>query len=328
MGLARKLSKRIGARVTDKFLAVRNDETVGNIKNILINRSKAFETIDYIYVVDASNVLQGVVSLKELLQTSNETVVESIMKTNVISIDPHAHQERIIYLVLEDGFKAIPVVDGHKHLLGVVPYHAILDIFHHEFREDILKSAGIHHEIKEIEKLSTPTLKLVKVRLPALIIGLVGCLIAAYIVSGYEEILSSYLVLAAFIPLVIYLSDAVGTQSQTLIVRMIATDPKFSTRRYLTREIKIGAILGTIFAVLLFAAAMLGWGIMYFAAVIGTSMFIGMLFQAFIATYLSIVLTKFHVDPAVTSGPITTIISDITTLVVYFSIASVLLRFV
>lgn len=209
----------------------------------------------------------------------------------------------------------------------MVPYNAIIDVFHQEFREDILKSAGIHHKIEEIEELTTPASRLVRARLPSLIIGLVGGLIAAYIVNGYEQILSSYLILAAFIPVLVYLSDAVGTQSQTLIVRMIAIDPKFSSRSYLAREIKIGATLGAIFAILLFITALVGWGPLYFGLVIGTSIFFSMLFQTFIATYLSILLSKFRVDPAVTSGPITTIISDITTLVMYFSIASALLKF-
>ena len=317
----------ISARITERFLSVHKEETIGNVKKILVTRSKEFETLDYIYVVDTNNVLQGVASLKEVLQASDETKIQSIMKKDVVSVEPHIDQERIIYIVLEKGLKAVPVVDKENHLLGVVPYNAIIDIFHQEFREDILKSAGIHHKIEEIEELTTPASRLVRARLPSLIIGLAGGLIAAYIVNGYEQVLSSYLILAAFIPVIIYLSDAVGTQSQTLIVRMIAINPKFSSRNYLAREIKIGATLGAIFAILLFITASVGWGPLYFGLVIGTSIFFSMLFQTFVATYLSILLSKFRVDPAVTSGPITTIISDITTLVMYFSIASALLKF-
>jgi magnesium transporter len=316
----------VGGRITTRFLSVQEGENVGSIKSILLSKSKEYDIIDYVYVVDKDNVLQGVVSLKEVMQVSDESKVNSIMKRNVVSVDQHADQERIVYLVLKNALKAIPVVDKQNRILGVVPYDTILTIFHHEFREDIMKSAGIHHTIKEIEDLATPTSKLVRARLPSLILGLIGGLISAYIVSGFEQTLSSYLALAAFIPVLVYLSDAVGTQSQTLTVRMIAIDPKFSVRRYLTREIKIGGTLGIIFAILLFMAALLGWGPLYFGLIIGTSMFVSIIFQAFFAAYLSILLAKFNVDPAVTSGPITTIISDITTLVAYFSLASMLLR--
>jgi magnesium transporter len=230
-------------------------------------------------------------------------------------------------LVLKNRLKSIPVVDSQNHLTGVVPYDAILDIFHHEFREDILRSGGIHHHIKEIEDIATPVSKLVRARLPSLALGLIGGLFTAFIVSGFESILSSYFVLASFIPVMIYLSDAVGTQSQTLIVRMIALEPEFSIRRYLAREIRVGGTLGAIFALLLFVAASLGWGPLHAGAIIGLSMLVSMIFQSFISTYLAISLVKLKVDPAVASGPLTTIISDITTLTLYFSIASLLLGF-
>ena len=106
---------------------------------------------------------------------------------------------------------------------------------------------------------------------------------------------------------------------------MIALEPEFSVKRYLTREVKVGGILGVIFASLLFAAASIGWGLSQAGAVIGLSMLISILFQAVISTYLSISLAKFNVDPAVTSGPLTTIISDISTLTLYFGLASFLL---
>jgi len=232
----------------------------------------------------------------------------------------------VIQLALKNDLKAVPVVDKENRLLGVIPHDVILDIFHHEFREDILSSGGIRHKVKGIEEITTPVSRLIKARLPSLILGLLGGLVAAYIVSGFEEVLKSYLVLAAFLPVMIYLSDAIGTQSQTLVVRMISMEPKFSLKRYLTREIKIGASLGAIFAILLFIATILGWGPISLGMIIGISMFVSMLTQAFIATYLSIILTKFHVDPAAASGPIATIISDITTVIVYFSMATILLE--
>jgi magnesium transporter len=229
-------------------------------------------------------------------------------------------------LVLDHELKAIPVVNNENYLVGVVPYRAIINIFHNEFREDILKTGGIHHHIKEIEDVTTPAKRLIKARLPSLIIGLVGGLLAAYVVRGFEDILSSYLTLAAFIPVIVYLSDAVGTQSQTLIVRMIALEPNFSFRNYMSREIKIGSILGITLGVIIFIVVFIGWLSITIGVIIGISIFFSMLFQAFVSTSLSILLTKFRIDPAISSGPITTIMSDITTLVIYFSIATLFLR--
>ncbi|MGQ0795927.1 MAG: magnesium transporter [Nitrosopumilaceae archaeon] len=315
-----------GLKSSRKFLAVTRDETVSNVKNLIMDKIKDLDIIDDVYVVDKNNTLEGAVSLRNLLQNPNEVKLGEIMKTKVASVKYHSHQERVIHLALKNELKAVPVVDKENHLLGVIPHDVILDIFHHEFREDILSLGGIHHKVKEIEEITTPVSRLIKARLPSLIIGLLGGLVAAYIVGGFEEVLRSYLILAAFMPVMIYLSDAVGTQSQTLIVRMISREPKFSLKHYMARELKIGASLGSIFAILLFTATFLGWGPASLGAIIGISIFVSMLTQTFIATYLSMILTKVHIDPAVTSGPIATIISDITTVITYFSIAALLLE--
>lgn len=327
MGSTTELREIAGARITTKFVSVSGDELVGGVKKMITSRAKELEVLDYVYILGEQDKLLGVVSFKEILQSPDESKMINIMKTHPVSVDFHTDQERLIYLVLRHDLKAVPVVDAQNHLKGVVPYHTILKVFHHEFREDILRSGGIQHHIKEIEEITTPASKLVRARLPSLGLGLLGGLLAAYMVTGFEQVLGSYIALAAFIPVMVYLSDAVGTQSQTLIVRMIALEPDFSIKKYMTRELKIGGILGIIFGILLFAAGTLGWGGMHIGFVIGSSMFLSIIFQAFMATYLSAVLARRNIDPALASGPLTTIISDVTSLALYFTIASALLRF-
>lgn len=316
----------IDSRITRNFLSFYKTDTVDKVKSLLQTRAKEFESIGYVYIVDKEGVLVGVVSLKQILQLPDHITLEAIMDTDVVSIPFHTHQERAIYLALEHGLKAIPVVDDNCKLIGIVTHKTILSIFHHEFRKDILTSGGVHH-VKEIESIETPVSKLVRARLPSLLLGLVGGLIAATIVTSFEGLLISYIVLASFIPAIVYLTDAVGTQSQTLIVRLIAIEPKFSMHRYLIRELKIGLILGASFAALLFVTGVLGWGQSTLALIIGASIFISMVFQTFFAAYFSIILQRLRVDPAIASGPIATIISDITTIAIYFGMAVTLLEF-
>ena len=312
--------------ITKKILTVSPENNVGYIKEILTSKAKQFETIGYVYVVDNAQKLIGVISLKEILQENNETLAEKLMIKNVISIRDDVHQEKVIDLALKHGFWSIPVVDKENHLLGVITHQTILSIFHHKVREDVLRSSGIHHKIKEIESLQTPASRLVKARLPSLFIGLLGGLVAAAIISNFESFLNEYIILASFIPVIVYLSDAIGTQSQTLVIRMIALEPNFSLRRYMLREIKIGSLLGFIFAMSLFVAVSFGWGHFDLGIVIGSSIFLSMIFQTFFSTYVSIIFDKFGIDPATATGPIATIISDITTVVVYFGIAIALLH--
>jgi magnesium transporter len=315
----------VDTKITKKFLAFQQHDTVDKIKEVLGTRARGFETIGYVYVVNESDVLLGVISLKQILEAASNTKLESIMNTNIISIKYHSHQERVIYLALKYGLKAIPVVDKEKRLIGVITHKTILSIFHHEFRKDLFMSSGIQHS-KEIESIETPLSKLVKVRLPSLFLGLIGGLIAASIVTNFEDMLSSYIILASFIPVIVYLTDAIGTQSQTLVVRLLALEPSFSIWKYMVREVKVGLVLGTIFATMLFVAEVLGWQQIKLGVVIGTAVFFSMVFQAFFATYFSIILAKLKKDPAIASGPIATIISDITTIVMYFGIAMVILE--
>lgn len=320
-------SRQAKDHITKQILIVNPENNVGYIKEILTTKAKQFETIGYVYVVDNDKKLVGVISLKEILQENNETLAEKLMIKNVTRIREDTHQEKAVDLALKYGFWSIPVVDKENRLLGVIPHKKILSIFHHEVREDVLRSGGVHHKIKEIESLQTPVSRLVKARLPSLFIGLLGGLIAAAIISNFESFLNEYIILASFIPVIVYLSDAIGTQSQTLVIRMIALEPNFSLSRYMFREIKIGSFLGLIFAVSLFVAVSFGWGHFDLGIVIGSSIFLSMIFQTFFSTYISIVFDKFGIDPATATGPIATIISDITTVVVYFGIAVSLLHF-
>jgi magnesium transporter len=326
MGTAVEFQEIAGARITNRYLVTSDDDSVGNAKAAITSKPSEFDVLDYVYVVDKENRLRGVASLKEILQAPEESRIAAIMHRDPVSLDFHADQERLIYAVLRNDLKAIPIVDSQSRLKGVVPYHTILKVFEHEFREDILRSGGIRHA-KEVEEITTPVSRLVRARLPSLILGLIGGLFAASMVSGFEEILSPYFALAAFIPVIVYLSDAVGTQSQTLVVRMIALEPAFPVRKYIARELKIGGILGAIFAILLFAAGSVGWGGFHIGVIVGASMFLSIVFQGFVATSLSTMLSRRRVDPAVASGPLTTVISDITSLALYFGIASMLLTY-
>lgn len=315
----------IDSKITRNFLSFHPNDTVGAVRDILKQRAKQFASIGYVYVTDDGGALLGIVSLKEILQAADESVLESMMNKNFISVKFHSHPERAVYLALKHGLKAVPVVDNERRLVGIVTHGTLLSIFHHELHEDIFRAGGVHH-VKEIESVETPVNRLVKARFPSLFLGLIGGLMAASIVTSFEGILNSYIILASFIPAIVYLTDAVGTQSQTLVVRLIAMDPKFSHKRYLLREIKIGFVLGGSFSALLFLAGILGWGSLDLAIIIGASIFISMFFQTFFATYISIILQKMRSDPATASGPIATIISDITTIVIYFTIATILLQ--
>ncbi len=166
---------------------------------------------------------------------------------------------------------------------------------------------------------------LVKLRLPWLIVGLVGGIVASFLVSRFEGILSENISLAFFLPLIVYLSDAVGTQTQTIFVRNLAKgNAKFLT--YLVKEFLIGIFLGLVFGVLMGILAKVWIGSTEIALSVGIALFVTVASAPIVALVVAEVIFKEHEDPAIGAGPFTTIIQDVISILVYFLVASLILQ--
>lgn len=318
-----------GAKMITNVPCANKNDKILDVEIKLLKTARNLETIDYVYVVNSKNELRGVVSVREILQVPNKLIkIEKIMKKKLIYAHSLTHQERIVYLALKHDIKAIPVVDKKKRFLGIVPYNTILNIFHDEVHDDIFRFVGIcSNAKKEINIIKARPSKLVKARLPCLFVGLIGGLAAASIVGVFEQTLSTYITLAMFMPVLVYMSDAIGTQSETLIVRSIALDPKLAVKSYFIKEIKVGLLIALVCSTFLALAAMLGWGTFLFGIVIGLSMFLSILVAVLVATLLPLLLRKLNFDPAIAAGPFATVITDIITIVIYFSVATLLLSY-
>ncbi|MDI6806942.1 MAG: magnesium transporter [Candidatus Aenigmarchaeota archaeon] len=318
-----------GGKMVTVIPRVQVGENIRDVGKMFLKKAKTFDVIDYVYVVDKNDVLQGVISIKEIIGASERNVkVEEVMKRDVIVVHPLTHQERVVYLALSHGIKAIPVVDKERHLLGVVPHDTILQIFNQEVHEDVFKFGGIFHRVgEEFTTIKSPASLMAKLRLPWLFVGVVGGIIAASIVTVFESVLSTFLTLAAFIPVLVYMSDAVGTQSETLIVRNIALDPKLSIKSYFLRELKVAIFLASICGLAIGAVALAGWRIPLLGIVVGLSMCLSILAAVFISTLLPLLFKKLNLDPAIVTGPFATMLSDIVTLAIYFSVAVLFLGY-
>lgn len=316
-----------GSNMISNIPRAKIGDSVSIIQRMLLKKSKEFNTLDYIYVVNEKNVLRGIVSVKELLQAPKSMKVEKIMKRKLVTVKPFAHQERVVYLAMKHKIKAVPVVDKKNRFLGVVSHDTILEIFHNETQEDILKLAGIRHTIKELEVNTASSSKMIKARLPWLVIGLLGGVVAANVVGLFEDTLNTYISLAMFIPVLVYMSDAVGTQTETIFIRSMALDPKLQMKKYFLRECKVGLFIALFCGIILSVITAYGWGLPLLGLIIGVSMFFGIFAAMLVATLLPWVLKELKADPAMGSGPFATIITDITTLFIYFTIASLLIKY-
>ncbi|MEM0360728.1 MAG: magnesium transporter, partial [Candidatus Diapherotrites archaeon] len=173
--------------------------------------------------------------------------------------------------------------------------------------------------------LRAPAFQLVKARIPWLLMGLVGGIIAAQITGFFEEPLKEFFVLAAFMPLIVYMADAIGTQTETLFVRSLVMQ-RFSLKEYFFREAKVGAMIACILGGLLFIISLLLYNLPKIALILAVSMFFTGFIAVFVPIFIVIVLQKTGKDPAMGSGPFATVVQDIISLAAYFSIAAIMLN--
>jgi len=310
--------KKINNFITTSIPKVNKNDFLSEVEHFLsLNK---FDTIDYIYVINEKDELIGVFSIKELFLNSKDKKVEDVMKTKIVKAELSSTPEQVAILALKNNLKAIPIVNENNKLLGIIPSDSILEILHLENVEDFLRSVGIHSPVRET--LEGNSLFLAKARLPWLIFGLIGGTIAALIVEYFEFSLKKHFILAAFIPLMVYIADAVGTQTETIFIRNLIFKEKINILSYFIKEFTTGILISTILALILFITAKLVFNADFLISLI---LMVSLILTIMIAMGVGIIvpwfLNKVKKDPAIGSGPFGTIIRDILTLTVYLLIS-------
>lgn len=302
-----------------------NTLSLQEIKNHITKDAAQYETIDYIYLVDTNGVLLGVFSIKELLASGEHSNTNSIAKhqDELITVSPYTDQEKVALKAMKYKLKAIPVVGTNGKLLGIITSDQIRAIINLEITEDMLKSAGVEHG--NMLTTNKNIIKSLSARLPWLIFGLFGGLLAVNVIEYFEVALEEEILLAAFIPLITYMADAVGTQTQIVFIRSIAIKESLNQVRYLLREMILAFLLSSTLAAIIFAVIHFIQGNDQVASVVGLALLITVNFASLIGVSLPMLFHKLKIDPATASGPFATIIRDLLSLIIYLTVASIIL---
>ena len=171
-----------------------------------------------------------------------------------------------------------------------------------------------------------PLFKAIKERLSWLIVGFIGAMLIAFYIGLFEETLQKYLIIAAFVPAIVYLSDALGTQIQTIFVRDLAVLGKaINFKKYFLKQIFISFFIASIIGILLFSSIYLFYGLFKISLIISLAAFVALIITSFTALIITLLIKKFNFDPALGSGPIATIISDMSSVIIYFLIVFLLI---
>lgn len=286
---------------------------------------KDVETLYLIYITTEDQQLEGVISLREIVQADPMQTIEQIMSREVLYAKVNDDQEKVAKLLSHYDFIALPIVDDHLHMMGIVTYDDVYDVIQAEFTEDFLKANAVNTQ-KTLSIKTAPIFELYRQRVFWLVFLVFGSLLSGIGIAHYEEIIAAHIVLVFFLPLLVGSGGNAGSQSSTLMVRAIATGDVHAKDwfKLLGRETLVALCLGATMSV---AVSLLGFfrGDEMVALVLAISMMGIVLMGCLIGMSLPFILHKLGLDPASASAPLVTSICDATGVMIYLFIASVLL---
>ncbi|RXP64648.1 magnesium transporter [Lutibacter sp. HS1-25] len=278
-----------------------------------------------IYVVDDNDILKGRLSLKDLLTTSTKTAIKDVFIKKVDSVNVNDDAEDVAKIMQKYDLEAIPVVDELGRLVGRITIDDIVDVIKEEAEKDYQMAAGISQDVEADDTIW----ELTKARLPWLILALFGGFVSVSILGGFSSAMINYPVLFFFTPLIAAMAGNVGVQSSAIIVQGLANDSlRGSYWKRLVKEVTQSLVNGFVLAALLMSAGMFFLGFeLKVGITVAVSLVSVIIIASIIGTFVPIFLDKRGIDPALATGPFITTSNDILGILIYFSIAKLILGF-
>tara|TARA_A100001015_G_scaffold273962_1_gene329902 strand:- start:1751 stop:3103 length:1353 start_codon:yes stop_codon:yes gene_type:complete len=315
----------VGRLMTPEYIRLRAEWTVEQALAHIRKFGRDSEIFNILYVTEDTGKLIDKVRMRRLIFSAPDKTIRELLNYNCISISAFEDREVAVDMIKKYDVNALPVLDSDGVLVGIVTVDDILDVAEEEATEDIQLGAAVAP--LESSYSSTNSIELFRKRIGWLLILILVNLISAAVISNYEEQLIEYITLALFMPLVIASGGNSGAQSATLMVRAIATGDLKSQdwSSAVLKEILVGICMGCAMGGLAFIVGWLYGGEGNIAQVIGLSMLSIVLVANIFGALLPFALDRVRIDPAVASSPLITSIMDVLGLIIYFSIALVLL---
>jgi magnesium transporter len=237
-----------------------SDTAASALSNLLGHR---FDALDAIYIVDDDGRLQGLIRLPDLLGAPAMKPLRDLMIDKPLAVHPQEDQERIALQAIHQGVAAVPVVDQSGHLLGVVPPESLIEVLEREHIDDMQRLAGISEETEKARaSLEASPLTRLWERIPWLLLGLIGSVLMTLVMAGFAGALERRVAVAFFVPALVYLADAIGTQTETIAVRFLSLQQGHggALLRLLVGEVFTGLLIGAALGAAAFPAVLLGFG--------------------------------------------------------------------
>lgn len=312
-----------GRIMSSDFLALDSSTTAGDAISAIQLAGEEVEVPFYLYVIDEEQRLKGVVSLKQVILVNPKLKLREIMNTEVYKVDVYTDQEEVASVVANYNLIAIPVVDDQDKLVGVVTVDDIIDIIHEEATEDIYKLAGMTQDYN----IDLGIFQRLRKRIPWLMTSLITTSLSGVVVALFKGTIEQFVTLAILMHIVPAIGGVLGNQTVAIMVREIvlgSLDWKRS-RKILFKEMVVGLGLGivigmvaTLFSALIFNNWIVG-------VVFGGAIVFNFFNAAFMGTVIPLILRQLKMDPALASGMIVTLMTDVFGLFFFLGMATLFL---
>ena len=316
-----------GSIMTVEFIDLREMMTVEDAILKIKRRGLDSETVNICYVVDNQRILKGTVALRYLLLREPGELIGDIMNTKVISINTQQDQEEAALTIQKYGFTAMPVVDNENRMVGIITVDDVVDILQEEATEDIEKMAAMLPSDKPYYKMTT--WETYKKRMPWLLFLMISATFTGAIITGYEDALASYVILTAYIPMLMDTGGNAGSQASVSVIRGLSLgEIEFKEIfKVIWKEIRVAVLCGlTLSGANFIKLLVVDKLALPVAFVICVTLIVVVIFAKFIGCVLPLVAEKIGFDPAVMASPLITTIVDAVSLTVYFTIAVAVLH--
>ena len=292
-------------------------QSAGDVRDALVGAT--YDCVDDIAVLDGP-ALVGIVPIERLLAADAAARIEEVMETDPPVVAPGADQEHVAWSMVHRDQSSVAVVHADGTFAGLIAPHRMIAVLLAEHDEDLARLGGYLAGTTRARRAAEEAVgRRLWHRLPWLLIGLLGAMVSTAIVGAFEEQLARNVLLALFIPAVVYMADAVGTQTETVLIRGLSVG--VSVRAVVRRELFTGAIVGLTIAAVFLPFALFGWGDERVAVAVSLALLASCSIATIVAMTLPWLFQRAGIDPAFGSGPLATVVQDLLSIAVYFAIA-------
>jgi len=313
-----KHHETVGGHLVASVLRVRPGERADRVLARLAAEKPS--SPELVLGTDEHGRLVGAAPLARVLALAPHEPIEQALERDFPRVRPNTDQERAASLALHHGADALPVVDAEGCVLGVMPAQALMQVLRREHVEDLHVLAGIQRETsKARHAIEDPPLRRVRHRLPWLLVGLAGAGLATATMAGFEATLRAHVAVAFFVPAIVYLADAIGTQSEAVAVRGLSLT-RAGIGDLLLGELRTGMAIGALLGLASLLPVWLVFDSLRLAGAVGTAVFAAGTVAAALGLALPWWIARSGRDPAFGSGPLATVLQDILSLLVYLAV--------